>query len=506
MKNLVYIIILMLGLTSCLKDKDLITPQEPNGSATPVVINEVFSTGDPDWVELYNTSSEDIDISGYGVSDGPTKKTEIPAGTIIPANGYYVYECNDFGLSSGGESFYLWDAEDNLVDFIDFPALDDGVAYGRSSDGASDWLNMSPTQGAANSTVNNPPYLAADEIINVNDNKAYQYTVVASDADGIRDVKIFVNDGTIAQIIEMAPIGGGEFVVTLPLYNADDEVEYYVVATDETGLKTYFPTDAPDTKNSFTVTNGLTLFESVKLSNSNPSDGEDINFEVKVYDKDGVDAVRLYYILNDQVADDKVNIDLTTLDGITWTGTIPGQTNGTKILYYLRATDNASLKSYYPVEEYDSEGNVVGDFDHDNEATWPSITVKPLTVVLNEIEGAGSPDYIELYNVTDASIDISGYKLHDSDPTEAYTIPEGTVIAAHGFYVLDCTGNGGTETLFKISSSGEDITLLDASDELVDRLLMADWPIGHSGLVGRVTDGAPTWEIKAVETKGTTNN
>ena len=37
-----------------------------------VVMNEIYSRGttdDPDWIEIYNTTSADIDLSGYKIYD-----------------------------------------------------------------------------------------------------------------------------------------------------------------------------------------------------------------------------------------------------------------------------------------------------------------------------------------------------------------------------------------------------------------------------------------------------
>ncbi len=508
-KNIIIIIALMsITLTQCIKD---IMPEidTPTDAGIELYINEVLTTGDPDWAEFYNATNEDIDISDFTVSDGPTAKYTIPSGTVVPANGFYQFLCDKavtgFSLSSGGEEFYIWDTEGNLVDQVAFDALDDGISYGRSTDGGDIWVTMSPTPGAANSTDNSAPVIIADEILNVNDNESYTYEIVSSDADGISSVKLFLEYSDIVFFEDMAPLGGGDYKINLPIFDAGDIVNYYVVSTDETGKKSYFPETAPNDNAQFTVIDGAPIFDFVNLSNNNPINGEDINFIVKASDKNGIDEIRLYYLIDDDNAENKIRITLTP-NGDIWEGTIPGQINGTIIRYYLRAEDNNGNKAYYPTEEYDANGDVISDFDHDLGSTWISMTVKPMTIVINEIQGGGSPDYIELYNVTGADFDLSGYKLHDSDPTEAYTIPEGTIIATNGFYVLDCTGDGGSETLFKVSSGGEDITLLDTDDAIVDRLLEVDWPVGHSGLIGRVTDGNPTWEIKLTETKGTTNN
>jgi len=512
MKNIKFILffVLISGLlVSCSKDE---MPNDdnvdPGTTDIELYINEILSTGDPDWVELYNASTEAIDLSGFKVSDGPEAKVTLPAGTTIAAKGYYIFPCTDFGLSSGGEKFYIWDAEGKLVDNVEFPALDAGISYGRQTDGGSTWTTMSPTQGAANSTVSVPPNLIALEIEGVNDNFDFVYKVKASDADGIREVMLFTDNGTRTDFIDFAPIGGGEYICTINRMVVDTEVDYYVVATDESGAKTYFPSTAPGTMNKFTVEDGNPVFMSFAISTENPAPDQTVDVTVEVFDVNGFNTVRLYYVLNDQLADAKVVIDMQTTDNKTYTATIPGQSEGTVIRYYLRVEDANGNKTYYPNEETDDDGNVTGDFDHDDAATWQSVTAAPLAIldalVINEIFGTGAPDFVELYNGTSAAIDLGGYKIHDPDVNEAYVIPNGTTIPAGGFYVLDC--DGAATTLFKISSGGEDITLLDPSGNVVDQLLGVNWPAGHVGHVGRPKDGAAAWTILTSPTKGTTNN
>ena len=68
-----------------------------------VVINEYSASNlydyldnygmEEDWIELYNTSDNPIDLSGYALSDkidNPIKWI-IPGGTIISANGYITF-------------------------------------------------------------------------------------------------------------------------------------------------------------------------------------------------------------------------------------------------------------------------------------------------------------------------------------------------------------------------------------------------------------------------------
>lgn len=74
------------------------SPQGPGSSTAPVVINEFCyddsSTDDKEFVELYNRSGAPVDISGWTLVGadpvGANTIYTIPAGTILPAGGYWV--------------------------------------------------------------------------------------------------------------------------------------------------------------------------------------------------------------------------------------------------------------------------------------------------------------------------------------------------------------------------------------------------------------------------------
>lgn len=133
-----------------------------------LVINEFASQ--EDFIELYNSSSQSIDLSGYKLSDDKgLARSDIytfPSGVIIEAGGYYLLIQNDdavdgtdefsFGLGSS-DQVYLYDASDNIVDHIALPDNNtytfhiDGRSYGRKSDGATELVVfMTATPGAEN--------------------------------------------------------------------------------------------------------------------------------------------------------------------------------------------------------------------------------------------------------------------------------------------------------------------------------------------------------------------
>lgn len=136
-----------------------------------VLLNEIIAhtdTGNPppfdsnDQIELYNPSGADINLTGWHLSDDLSEpnKWPIPAGSIVPANGFLVFDEDDFhpdritgfGLSKDGEEVVL-SAPGRVVDSVRFKGQENGVSWGRYPDGADDWLTTLLTPNAANAPV-----------------------------------------------------------------------------------------------------------------------------------------------------------------------------------------------------------------------------------------------------------------------------------------------------------------------------------------------------------------
>ena len=534
MKTKIFLSVLsatLILLSGCVKD-EMYVNKTTTGSDVKLVINEVASNnGDPnpDWIEIYNPGSTEVDISGFGVYDKPDAIYKFAAGTKIPAKGYFVVLCDkilataepakyaNFGISSGGESVFLVDDKAAVIDQVDVPAMPLGISYARIPDGGDIFANANPTKGAANSNTNEPPVIVAQLITGIDDNNYFDYTVTASDAGGIRDVKIYTENGTDIRISEMAPAGGGLYKYRFPVMTGGAVVKYYVVATDITDKKTYFPATAPTTPASFTVANGAPLFNAVTPSTLSPSDGEAIDFTVNVSDKTGVKEVRLYYVLNDALAATKATVTLTTTDNLTFTGTIPGQANLTKIRYYLRAEDKAAAKAYSPTEVV-VDGVVTSPFNHDVASTWPVITVAPLpnyaALVLNEVCGLQDPDddWVEIYNSSDAEVDMSNVKLVKDGAGSIYTAPVGTKIAAKSYLVVTSkvvapvvgltAGISNTKNV-KLELTSPQNVVLSSLDKTSVNLVG-----GHAlnGSYARSPNATGDWVITTAFTKGTANN
>lgn len=142
-------------------------------AASPVVVNEFVAqnvTGaidengqHEDWVELYNTSNQTVDLSGKWLSDSlVVLKYQFPAGTTIAPNGVLRVWCDEdgtqgplhanFKLSAGGEVVALYDASGLAIhDSIAFGPQQADVSTGRIVDGGQPWVTLpAPTYQAPN--------------------------------------------------------------------------------------------------------------------------------------------------------------------------------------------------------------------------------------------------------------------------------------------------------------------------------------------------------------------
>ena len=180
-----------------------------------VVINEVLAHSHataPDWIELYNTSTVDLDLGGWFLSDDPNQpeKFRIAEGTLLPGGGYLVfYEDADFGaastnagalipfaLSENGDTVSLFGPTDGLrPDYTEtetFGASLRNVTKGRYYKASTRTFNfvtlLSATPGAANSgpmvgpvviseIMYNPAGAGAEylELVNISSNSVTLY-------------------------------------------------------------------------------------------------------------------------------------------------------------------------------------------------------------------------------------------------------------------------------------------------------------------------------------------
>ena len=123
-----------------------------------------------DYIEICNLSGKSVDISNYKLSDDETTiGYTFPVGTILPAYGYAVCWCDaqggdayaSFGISKdGGETIYLYNSANVLIDQQTVPAMEENNAYVRAEDGSFS-VSQTGSPGYANTAEGNAQWLSS---------------------------------------------------------------------------------------------------------------------------------------------------------------------------------------------------------------------------------------------------------------------------------------------------------------------------------------------------------
>jgi len=204
------------------------SPGDANYLLLPnIVINEALSHTDlpfEDAIELRNLSGVATNIGNWWLSDAKNtlRKYRIPAGTILPANGYRVFyeyqfnfDTNDpaaFSLSSGnGDQIYLSAADTNgtLTGYrasVEFGAAENAVSFGRyvTSDNRAEFVAMSAMSFGQDGAGNVAQFRTGTGLANPYPKVG---PVVIAQIQ-YRPPDIGTNDNTLDEFIELRNTGG----------------------------------------------------------------------------------------------------------------------------------------------------------------------------------------------------------------------------------------------------------------------------------------------------------
>jgi hypothetical protein len=115
--------------------------------------------------------------------------------------------------------------------------------------------------------------------------------------------------------------------------------------------------------------------------------------------------------------------------------------------------------------------------EKENEPVISSVVINELMAVNTTIvsdQNGEFDDWFELYNLTSADIDISGYFLSDNDSkTSKWKIPQGTFIKSGGYLTIWAdkdTTQAGLHANFKLSSGGEELVLSKPDLSIIDEI------------------------------------
>jgi len=146
-----------------------------NPAASPIVLNEVMAKNATaaadeageydDWIELYNTGTAAVDLTGWYLTDNPWNVTKwpIPAGTVLQPDAYLMVWADEdgaqgplhanFKLDADGETLWLLDPSGQISNEVTWPALSADESYARVPNGTGPFTVQGPTFSANNETV-----------------------------------------------------------------------------------------------------------------------------------------------------------------------------------------------------------------------------------------------------------------------------------------------------------------------------------------------------------------
>jgi hypothetical protein len=219
----------------------------------------------------------------------------------------------------------------------------------------------------------------------------------------------------------------------------------------------------------------------VAVHDPSPQPGPaDIPFiTAQVESSEGIDSVWLYWRDKTygrfsvvQMFDDGAHQDGASNDGVFGASTT-NYPAGKKIHYYVeaRSANSAKAAAFSPVQAEEATHSY----------SVALTTAGSTSVVINELMANNEniiadpqgdfDDWIELRNVTDQEVDLTGRYLTD-DPTNPrkWQFPERTTMSANG-YLLVWADEDGSDTLglhanFKFEKSGEEVLLIDSDGNL----------------------------------------
>jgi uncharacterized repeat protein (TIGR01451 family) len=402
-----------------------------SASALDVVINEVAwmgtaASGTDEWIELYNTTDQDIDLSGWTLASSDGTPTVHLGGTVL-AHGHYLLERTD---------------DDTISDI---PA--DQIYTGDLLLGG-ETLTLTNGGGAVVDTANAENAGAWPAGSNNPDHTMERIDATAPDTDD----NWCTNDGAIRTGLDA---GGNPINGTPKARNSCHQSPIEDVA-DLVVTKTGPVTVSPGSLITYHVTvsnTGTTTATATLITDCFPS-GVVFITQTSPFAFSHSDGVTAW---------EMGDVPTNACNVITITGRVTGTTSGT-ITNLVTATTTAS------------ETRV-----SDNTADWRTaivVTHSPLDVVINEVAWAGhagyaSDEWIELYNPTNATIDLEGWTLASGDGSPSIHLTG--VISPHGYYLLERDDDNTVSTIPAdqvysggLNNTGESLTLRDAANTIID--------------------------------------
>ncbi|MEW6592632.1 MAG: lamin tail domain-containing protein [Candidatus Hadarchaeota archaeon] len=109
-----------------------------------------------EWIEIYNTSQENLGwagvrIANWKIVDNEGTLATVPLGVILQPDDYYVFEGLS-GLNNAGDNIRLVNDKGEVIDHLGYTSTVEGKSIARLPNASDNWVdNAQPTEGRNNS-------------------------------------------------------------------------------------------------------------------------------------------------------------------------------------------------------------------------------------------------------------------------------------------------------------------------------------------------------------------
>lgn len=228
-----------------------------------------------------------------------------------------------------------------------------------------------------------------------------------------------------------------------------------------------------------------------------PGQEDEVLFSCNTSHSQGIQQVNLYICQGLRGIFEKY--EMTKIDS-RYEIPLNGFTGGEFVRFYVEsiAADDVGTRSYYPA----GAEHMVKIF------RVSAVSQNDFPVVINEIMADNETtvqdpdgkyeDWIELYNNSFESVDLSGYHLSDkTDNLSKWPFPEGTSIAGNGYLIIwadEDEDEAGLHANFKLSKSGEQQYFSDPAGVVLDEVIFSAQSTDMS--LARVPNGLGDFAIQ----------
>jgi DNA/RNA endonuclease YhcR with UshA esterase domain len=484
-----------------------------------VVINEFLPDppdGEEEWIELYNNTQKEIDLTGWYIEEGSGAQTFL-SGKILP-RGFFVVEKIKGYLNNSGDIIFLKDKTGNVIDKVTYGNFDDGniednaptakdpysiarVFDGKDTDEDNlDFKISNSTKGATNQVLGSISFVS-----NIIINEILPNPKGDDSENEFIELKNLNNFDVDLENWYLQDLSNTKFVLSskkistkipkngfLVIYRKDSKIALNNV--DKDCLKLFQPDGtlvdsvcysgkvledvsfAKTQKGDFEWTEKLTPgTENIILKPNSPPTaqisankekafvGEEVIFDGSdSFDPDGDELEFLW-----DFGDGK------TAQGIIVSHSFSKAKNY-KVTLEVKDKRGASDKANLKIEILKKENPTLSNFSS-------QVFISEL---LPNPKGRDDEEFIEIFNGGEKEIDLSGWYFKKE--RSGYKIPDGTKILPGQYLVF-----WKKDTKITLVNKSDEISLFDGEDNLVDSISYQNAPEGFS--FAKNEDGEFEW-------------